>query len=363
MILTGSVIFNIFLLTDYYMDPAVFWVALKLRLTTITPCLIIAAIMVYRKTIQWIVDLMFVASMAVASLIIAAVIAISDTNASDAYRSTFIVLLIFAAMVVRVRFRCAVYGSIFLFAGFLFTFSGTYRDMMFRDATYCFVYMIASAFLLYGSYMLERETRLNFLFSRLQALKNAELKTVSLLDALTGLNNRRSLDEELLRLETLAASDVSQSYDLGVLVLDIDHFKQFNDKFGHQAGDQCLIAVSAVLRRTLRAGQDRAYRYGGEEFIVLLDTNDDHALLLTAERIRLAIMEEAIPHMASSTHRVVTVSIGAARGVLNTVTAKHIIEAADSALYASKANGRNRSSVGKVSSRLSMSLSPRQTAL
>jgi diguanylate cyclase (GGDEF)-like protein len=130
---------------------------------------------------------------------------------------------------------------------------------------------------------------------------------------------------------------------VGLLVLDLDHFKLVNDEFGHLAGDAALKSVVAVIKRTIR-GEDAVYRFGGEEFLVLLRLNSLEDLAAAAERIRRAVEDAAIPHPRNEPSNVVTISLG---GLVVTPAdlAKSDDEwfaTADAALYRAKANGRNR---------------------
>ncbi|HET9048530.1 MAG TPA: GGDEF domain-containing protein [Chiayiivirga sp.] len=150
-------------------------------------------------------------------------------------------------------------------------------------------------------------------------------------DGLTGLANRRSFDETLLH---LLKHHADQGRAFSLLLLDLDHFKSYNDSFGHPAGDEVLRRVGTLLPESLRGG-DMAARYGGEEFAVLLSDCTAPSALRTAERIRLGFTLDPWPH------RPVTVSIGVTQSRAGD-TAERLIERADQALYAAKQQGRNR---------------------
>jgi diguanylate cyclase (GGDEF)-like protein/PAS domain S-box-containing protein len=164
-------------------------------------------------------------------------------------------------------------------------------------------------------------------------------------DPLTGVLNRAGLDTELARscvAAALAGAPVS------LLLVDVDHFKRFNDGYGHPAGDGCLVQVAGAIRRAAQRGRDVVGRYGGEEFAVLLPDTEHAQAALVAERIRAAVEAMAIPHEGSSLpQRVVSVSIGVAtiypspeHDLENTVGP--LVKAADLRLYEAKAAGRNR---------------------
>jgi diguanylate cyclase (GGDEF)-like protein len=159
------------------------------------------------------------------------------------------------------------------------------------------------------------------------------------IDALTGLANRRGFDEALRREWQRNARAFAP---LAMLMIDVDWFKKFNDRFGHPAGDEVLRRVAGALRSTIRRAEDTAARYGGEEFALILSaTNADDASLL-AERCRRAVEELAIPHPGNSAG-VVTISVGVAVAVpVYDASPMALVIEADGALYRAKAGGRNR---------------------
>ncbi|RQR47257.1 diguanylate cyclase [Burkholderia sp. Bp9126] len=167
----------------------------------------------------------------------------------------------------------------------------------------------------------------------------SELMLLARTDGLTGLNNRRTFGE-LLDREWRRASRARSVFSL--LFVDVDHFKTYNDTYGHQAGDNALAAVARCIGETIRRPGDCAARYGGEEFVVLLPDTPLTGAALVAEKIRTAITELAIEHANSEFGRVTT-SIGLASWAPEQdgeVSA--IVKAADEALYNAKATGRNK---------------------
>ena len=182
-------------------------------------------------------------------------------------------------------------------------------------------------------YSLERATRRNF-------LEEALLIETANRDGLTSIHNRRRFDEHVERIWPQAIRD---RIPLALLLIDIDHFKAYNDYYGHQAGDECLKRVAWSLTRCARRPLDIAARYGGEEFaIVLYDSRRDH-VEDAARRIRADIETLAIQHEASPTPgKRLTVSIGAAC-IVPEVGRSHygFIQLADEALYAAKERGRD----------------------
>jgi diguanylate cyclase (GGDEF)-like protein/PAS domain S-box-containing protein len=176
----------------------------------------------------------------------------------------------------------------------------------------------------------------------LTAMKATETRFRSLagLDGLTGIANRRTFEDALA---TEWRRAVRSGTSLSLLMVDIDHFKQFNDQLGHQRGDACLRDVAVALANATRRAGDFPARYGGEEFGVLLPATDAAGAAHIAENIRAAVERLAAPHPLSSAGPVVTVSIGAA-SVAPTVAdrVEKLVCFADIALYRAKDSGRNR---------------------
>ena len=168
---------------------------------------------------------------------------------------------------------------------------------------------------------------------------NQRLEALSISDPLTGLANRRRLDE-VLRGEWLRA--LRSRGSIGLLMIDIDHFKRYNDRYGHVGGDSCLRAVAVALQATLRQNVDLAARYGGEEFTIVLPGADTATAAHVAERVHAAVLALREPHAASALGYV-TISIGVASlAPTNEIDVGQLIELADAALYRSKQEGRNR---------------------
>ena len=169
---------------------------------------------------------------------------------------------------------------------------------------------------------------------------NHQLEFLSERDPLTGLYNRRVFER---RADAAWRLCIRIGQPLAVIMIDVDHFKAFNDHYGHQAGDDCLRRVAAVIGDQARRPGDVTARYGGEEFIVLLSQTDRAGVARVAEAIRAGVYGLEIPHQDSLYDKVVTISLGFAWGVPQRGTEyPWFIKLADEALYASKADGRNR---------------------
>ena len=177
---------------------------------------------------------------------------------------------------------------------------------------------------------IERETR------KLKR-QTQQLDALAHHDPLTQVGNRRALDEELEALEHSRRSE-----PCSLLMLDLDWFKAFNDRYGHLAGDEALRKVATTLRDALRA-PDKVFRYGGEEFVVLLHHADAQGAKATAERLIDAVSSLGLEH-AASRYGVMTLSAGATQ-VHDHRPMRQCLELADQALYAAKQAGRNRVAV------------------
>ena len=170
--------------------------------------------------------------------------------------------------------------------------------------------------------------------------RNRDLERISALDTLTQIANRGRFDAALRQEWRRCARDESP---LSLVFCDIDYFKRFNDTYGHQAGDQCLVRVAQAMDETLNRPADFVARYGGEEFIALLvDTGLEGARML-AERMRTRVESLRVEHRASDVATHLTVSLGVATAVPRpAIRPEDLVDLADRALYAAKAGGRNR---------------------
>jgi diguanylate cyclase (GGDEF)-like protein len=179
---------------------------------------------------------------------------------------------------------------------------------------------------------LERLSRTSFLETRL-------ISQLAQHDTLTGTKNRRVFDEHLARLWPRA---VAERRTIAILLIDVDHFKAYNDYYGHQAGDGSLRQIADCLQSTVRGPLDVLSRYGGEEFVAMLyDVDIDQAMAI-ADRARRAVHQLGIEHRGSRTSATITISIGVAVIAPSpSRTPRGALQLADQALYAAKVGGRN----------------------
>ncbi len=197
----------------------------------------------------------------------------------------------------------------------------------------CFLILTFNVMGLCGAYFIEYTARENYLGRQL-------LGELALFDGLTGLLNRRAFSLDLENLYRQAKRD---KVELGIAMVDVDHFKQFNDYFGHVRGDQCLREIADALRNSVKRPLDKAGRYGGEEFILVWYNCSAQSAKQLGDVARAAVEEMAIPHGPDASQPLMTVSVGVATASAGDLTdSGQLVWAADQALYKAKSSGRNR---------------------
>lgn len=166
------------------------------------------------------------------------------------------------------------------------------------------------------------------------------LEFTAMVDGLTGIANRRRLDEAI---EAECRRAAREESPLSLLMVDIDHFKQYNDRYGHGGGDACLQAVARALSETVSRPGDLVARYGGEEFVLVLPDTDSDAARMIAERLRSNVAGLELSHPESGAFPFVTVSVGGATSLADSpLSPAALLAQADRMLYLAKESGRNR---------------------
>ena len=170
------------------------------------------------------------------------------------------------------------------------------------------------------------------------------LEYISYRDGLTGIPNRRKFDEQFELMWNIAKRD---HIPISIIMIDIDNFKLYNDDYGHQVGDECLIQIAQGLSEVIVRKTDLIARYGGEEFVCILPNTDETAAFLIAENLRNKIIKLQIPHMKGRDGNILTISLGVATSIpkIKDSDYSELIKDADHALYNSKKNGRNKTSI------------------
>lgn len=183
----------------------------------------------------------------------------------------------------------------------------------------------------------ERTLELNIALQELEEV-NKELQEKNTLDELTGLYNRRFYDQKILAEYRRSRRNLTP---LSLVVIDIDHFKAVNDNYGHLAGDECLIKVSACIKKCLRRSADIGCRYGGEEFCLILPETESSGALTLAEELRESIAACQISYNGIDIKLTISCGISTYQQQKN-IQPEHLFLTADQALYQAKNNGRNQ---------------------
>jgi diguanylate cyclase (GGDEF)-like protein len=242
------------------------------------------------------------------------------------------ILLIGPFFFLGLRFRTALFSAVLTAASFIA--SVIFFELAIPTA------LRSCAFLLMGAAACAIAARHLEKWSRTSFLESHLIADLAQHDALTGTKNRRVFDEYLTRLWQQAVTDCRA---IAILLIDIDHFKRYNDRYGHQAGDQTLRRVAQTVQRFVRRPLDVLARYGGEEFAAILYDVKEQQAKDIAERIRRAVGELAIEHRGSRTSAGVTISVGVA--LIEPTLERNprgALQLADQALYEAKVKGRNR---------------------
>lgn len=284
------------------------------------------------------------------NLFVAGLVALSLTASepiSHYYSASITMVMLVVFVLSRLQFMWGILSAclmlITLNVGFALIGHASLKLLIINNS----LFFISAIFSLLGCFLFERSLRQNYLQARMLSFEkmgleesNLRLQYLTAIDGLTQIANRRSLD---MTLSTEWQRALRKREPIGVIMIDVDHFKLFNDTYGHQAGDECLRGVAGTLKDFARRPGDLAARYGGEEFVLVLTNATAQQTRLVAERVRDKIVELAIPHQRSS-HGNVTASFGVASIVPNVRHAgpEALLLAADQALYRAKESGRNR---------------------
>ncbi|HEX7562986.1 MAG TPA: diguanylate cyclase [Bradyrhizobium sp.] len=339
-ILVSAVLYNFFLIADWLLVPDVLRAATLLHLGLVTPWMLFAAWAMTKHPRP------FVREGLAASVPLFIILQIdygfaSTTSESAAhYQYVVIPTLLYANVSLhRLTFRFArVVTAVIVICHAAVVLSANYISN--PVAVMILVQLAICAYItLVANYTMERDLKRAYLFSLRDRLRHSLADAASKRDALTGLANRHHLDTELRR---LWAIDNEQPTTVSVIMMDIDHFKRLNDKYGHGAGDLCLKRMASILLAELGAASEVVVRYGGEEFLIVLPEVQLVDAMRVAERIRRSVERATIPNEGPGLVGIVTASFGVASAYVSELTAAELIAVADTALYAAKQKGRNQ---------------------
>jgi diguanylate cyclase (GGDEF)-like protein len=348
--LMSLLVFDLFLINDLYTRPEVFGVALLGRLGLMTPYGLLVLALVHRGLPpRWRERLM--ASTGVAAMGVACWI-FRHTESPDAAYDPFVFSLVLMATNITypLRFVAAAVSSAL---ALVLCAAGIWGHVLMPMAASSFALglMLGTAvFTVLAAYRVERASRVSYLLLLQEELRTRSAQRqaeayalISQTDALTQLANRRAFDTALqARWAAACANHHASEPGLALLMIDVDHFKRYNDHLGHPAGDECLRRVAAAMRDSTRPG-DLLARTGGEEFALLLGEGDLHTAAALAGRLCRTVEALALPHDGREGQQVVTVSVGVAwtRPAADQ-DAADLLDEADQQLYVAKRQGRNR---------------------
>lgn len=337
-VLPAILTYNGFLAADFLLIPESMFLTGVLHLFLVTPIILLAAFLYRKTTRQWLRDLAVatIPFMMVAQIMF--IYARSEGAAADQYQYLAVMIVVYMNVNLRFGFRLAIASTLLLAATYLAVLLPGHSPFEVKFTGACL--MGSAAYLsLMANRRMEQDVRYNFLRRLRDQLRREGAENAAKRDALTGLANRRMLDEAV---DALWAGDEEAASPAAIVMVDIDHFKPFNDRYGHAAGDVCLKRVAGAIAAEMRNERDLTVRLGGEEFLLLLPATDMSEATRVAERVRRRIEGVAIPHEAVGAHAVVTASLGVIAGPVSEHSFTELLAAADAALYAAKRNGRNQ---------------------
>jgi diguanylate cyclase (GGDEF)-like protein len=346
-IIVGLIVYNIYNLTSLHLMADIQPFTVMMRLFVLVPGSLAIFFLVPRVP-PAVRELLLLGGMFVASLLPLYLVYISQSTYASYTLGELPLVLLFGNMLLVLRFRLALVFTTVTCVTALWVLQA--KPGLDQNLVFPLTVQVATGlfFTLYGNWHVERQRCLTYL-AQYDAENRAdraerrgdELRDLTLTDMLTGIANRRHLDETL-------DTWLTERRDVLLLMVDVDHFKAFNDRFGHVAGDDCLRRIASALQAFAARHDGFAARYGGEEFTLLfaVDTQTGGAFL--AEGLVRTVRDLAIPHPARADGLVhVTVSVGyAGTRESGLRDPRDLVTRADLALYEAKSAGRNRSKAG-----------------
>ncbi|MDR5906512.1 diguanylate cyclase [Franzmannia qiaohouensis] len=351
LVLTGIVtlsIYDLFLINDNIFRPETLAISAWVRLGVMTPLALAALYCVSRNLTPAMREATMAATVILAMLLSNVIFFASKAPYSFLDTFAFGLIPLVSNVIFSLRFAFAAATSL-ICTLIMAVFVVLYQPMAFEIKVYTLVLFTANVvFTLLANFRLESSERKSYLLLLRERLRNQvalednqTLTKISATDPLTGVANRRHFDSVLAQRWEEA---IARQTMLGILVIDIDYFKNYNDRYGHLQGDHCLRHVALEIQQHVRHEDDLVVRFGGEEFVVLLPHVSVASAYRAAEHIRQGIEALGLPNEGAPHKPMVTVSIGAAvtqpaEGMAPSALLRH----ADEALYQAKGAGRNRS--------------------
>jgi diguanylate cyclase (GGDEF)-like protein len=334
----GAVIYNLFLISDWLALQDVFAYVAVGRLLLITPMIIAILLLAQRLTSRRTLETVSATATVLSSLMPLVVMIYSDSPYRLHYQLGMLLLMVYCTMIQQLPFRFAAAAmASMLGIQLVTTHVAGFMDPVTWRAN-AFLYGSTVVLLLMASYFLERGSRLSYLYALRGRLLEVQLTDMARTDPLTQLFNRRHQGDVMAQLWQAAGTQATR---VTAILIDIDHFKLYNDNYGHLQGDNCLKQVSATIKQLSAQANALPFRFGGEEMLVLWVGVDGQQARQLGQDLCTAVADLALPHPALGVEARVTISVGIATGLAPYVTAHNLIGAADQALYAAKDAGRN----------------------
>lgn len=345
--LVALAVYDLFILNDFTLRREAVGTAALLRFGVITPYGVLVLWLLHRGLPPRARELVMTSTVILAVFVSCVIFSLSNSPTAIIDPFSFGLIILGGNIVFSLRFPYALASTLIGLAT-LAAFLGMYHPM--QAELKLFALMVATStgvFTLFANYRLEASERTSYLLLLRETLRassairdNQALTRISYTDPLTGLANRRQFDE---RIVAHWQDAIRLGTPLGLLMIDVDSFKAYNDYYGHPKGDACLVQVGRELQRQVRGDFDLVARLGGEEFAMLLPGAGPEAAQLAGERARAAVEALSIAHEGVGGAHVLTVSVGWAVLVPGAeVGIDDLRAAADSALYQAKRKGRNR---------------------
>jgi diguanylate cyclase (GGDEF)-like protein len=303
-----------------------------LRLGVACPALVLILAATYHRGLQKHYQAIAASAVVVAGVSVMTISALAAASGLPQFQMGDVLVVVYATLFLGLAFRVvvAVAASLVLaFVGIGVSLGVAPQDLVFAAS----VLVATGLMVVLSAGRVERLQRTSFIETQL-------LNDIAERDGLCGLYNRRMFDTLTRRLWQQAQRDTES---LQIILVDIDHFKRYNDLYGHQAGDDCIRQVASIIARAAKRPLDFCARYGGEEFALVLYAPSGADPGALPEQIRRDVMAQALPHADSDAANVITVSVGSALAEPGTRRSlAGLIQTADEALYRAKQIGRNR---------------------
>ena len=329
------IVYNLLLATDVFLVPDVWQVSAAIHFAIVTPLMIGTALALPRLQSRLSREIVAAILPLAMSLQVLFVFAASTSPFADHYQYLVVLNMLLLGTSLRPRFWIVLTVASFVFV-LHFAAVQFLSDLRWQEASMASLVLLVVVYTTaMGSLSAQRRERRSYLFRLRESLRHAEADLSSRHDKLTGFLNRSGLEKALQELWNAPFAQVA------AIMIDIDHFKSYNDHYGHLAGDSCLKEMANLIAAETRQPQDILARFGGEEFLVLLPNTDLREGSRVADRMRRSLAKAAMPHEGENACGFVSASFGVGSAATKTMSPRELIAAADAALYHVKKNGRN----------------------